>query len=396
MDVPEVRTPRDDDELRAIWAMLCRTFGWNVADFDRFRTGTPVDRVLAVFVDDEPVACARIRPFGQFFGGRRVAMGGYSPVGVAAEHRGRGFGSLITAAHFPDLRDRGEVIAGLYPATTGLYRKVGFEIAGVWGIRKMYTRELQRVPPARGTITRRATDADRAAIELCYARVARTMPGFLDRSAPWWDRIFDGDATQQIYVVDGADGAIDGYVRYKLQAQGDMARSYVDVAECIGDEPDVLHALWRLVGSSSSIMPRTKIVSPPEHPLFLSLTEQEHLLAQEEWRWMTRVVDAPGAIAARGYPAGLRATVDLRIIDPHCEWNDARWRLVLDDGDGRLERGGEGTVELGIGAFSSLYTGYASPRALASAGLLRGGSAGDLDALGAAFAGPTPWMPDFY
>jgi predicted acetyltransferase len=396
MDVPEIRTPRDDDELRRIWAMLCRTFGWNVADFDRFRSGSPLDRVLAVFVSDEPVGCARIRPFGQFFGGRRIAMGGYSPVGVAADHRGRGFGSLITAAHYPDLRDRGEVIAGLYPATTALYRKVGFEIAGVWGVRKMYTRELQRVPAARGTLTRLATESDRGAIEACYARVARTIPGFLDRSTEWWDRIFSADAAQQIYVVDGEDDTVAGYVRYKLQAQADMAKSFVDVAECIADEPDVTHALWRLVGTSSSIMPRTQIVSPPEHPLFLSLPEQEHLVAQEEWRWMARIVDAPGAIAARGYAPGTTVTVDLRVIDAQCDWNDGRWRFELDDGNGRLVRGGNGDVELGIGAFSSLFTGYASPQALATAGLLRGGSNHDLDALGAAFAGPTPWMPDFY
>src|SRR4051794_25546491 len=171
MDVPEVRAPRDEDELRSTWAMLCRAFGWNVADFDRFKQGAPIDRVLVVFVDDEPVACARIRPFGQFFGGRRIAMGGFSPVGVAAEHRGRGYGSLVTAAHFPHLREKGEVIASLYPATTGLYRKVGFELGGVWGIRKMYTRELQRVPAARGVLTRLATEADHGAIESCYARV---------------------------------------------------------------------------------------------------------------------------------------------------------------------------------------------------------------------------------
>jgi predicted acetyltransferase len=88
--------------------------------------------------------------------------------------------------------------------------------------------------------------------------------------------------------------------------------------------------------------------------------------------------------------------VALRVVDPQCEWNEGRWQLEVDDGKAALERGGDGDVEMGIGAFSSLYTGYATVRSLASAGLLRGASERDLDALHAAFAGPTPWMPDFY
>src|SRR5262245_30305116 len=145
---PELRSPRDEDELRAVWAMLCRAFGWLIADFDRFVRGGPLERTLAVWLDGVPVACARIRDFGQFFGGRRVPMGGYSPVAVAADHRGRGFGSLVTAAHYPDLRERGLVLSGLYPATNTLYRKVGFELAGTWAVHRIRTRELQRLPRA--------------------------------------------------------------------------------------------------------------------------------------------------------------------------------------------------------------------------------------------------------
>src|SRR5207342_1707586 len=111
--------------------MLSRAFGWPEADFARWLSGPPPERVLAAFVDDEPVACARVREFGQWFGGRRVPLGGFSPVGVAAEFRGRGLGSLITSSQYPLLRERGEVLAGLYPATNALYRKVGFELSGV-------------------------------------------------------------------------------------------------------------------------------------------------------------------------------------------------------------------------------------------------------------------------
>jgi predicted acetyltransferase len=374
--------------------MLCRAFGWDPGGFERFAAGGPLERVLVAFEGDAPVACSRIREFGQFFGGRRVPMGGFSPVGVATEFRGQGLGSRITAAQFPLMRERGEVLSGLYPATNALYRRVGFEIAGVWAEHRTRTRELQNLPLGRGTATRRASDDDRGAIERCYRRVAPTIPGFLDRNQNWWDRIFSGES-QQIYVVDAVDGDIAGYVRYTLRWPERASVARIEIAELVADEPEVTHALWRLVGSSSSIAPECSIVGPPEHPLLLSMSEQD-LISSGAWRWMARIIDAPGAIASRGYVPGTKLAVALRLDDPQCEWNAGRWRVVVEDGEGYLERGGDGDVQLGIGAFSALYTGYASPWQLLAAGLLRADGSDSLAALGAAFAGPSPWMPDFY
>ena len=180
---PVVRTPRDEDEMRAIWAMLSRVFGWPEADFARWLNGPPPERVLAAFVDDEPVACARVREFGQWFGGRRVPLGGFSPVGVAAEFRGRGLGSLITTSQYPLLRERGEVLAGLYPATNALYRKVGFELSGVWSVHK--TRDARAAaPPARSRHADATGDRSRLPRGRGLLRVGRAQPSRLLGSRP--------------------------------------------------------------------------------------------------------------------------------------------------------------------------------------------------------------------
>ena len=111
---------------------------------------------------------------------------------------------------------------------------------------------------------------------------------------------------------------------------------------------------------------------------------------------MARVIDAPGAIGARGYPASVAGAVDLEIRDPHCDWNAGRWRLSGEGGEGRLEKGGDGDVELSINGLSSLLTGYASAGSLRMAGLLRGGTPRDHDLLTAAFTTATPSTVDFY
>ena len=64
----------------------------------------------------------------------------------------------------------------------------------------------------------------------------------------------------------------------------------------------------------------------------------------------------PEAIAAagrwiiatlRGYPP-LSVNVDLELSDRHCDWNGGRWRVVIEEGDGSLQKGGNGDVDKSI------------------------------------------------
>ncbi|HVF31985.1 MAG TPA: GNAT family N-acetyltransferase [Acidimicrobiales bacterium] len=401
MTAPVVRAPETDDELRECVRIAARGFNGALDDksIDEWLPKLHRDRSLAVFVGDLPVAWSQVRPFGQFFGGRSVPMGGYSPVVVAPEHRGRGYGSVATAAHFPLLRERGEVIAGLYPAQTQLYRGSGFEVAGALTHRTVPTRSLQRLRPAGHVTVRRGGQDDLPAIQACYRRFAATQDGWLDRPDVWWtNRIFEPGKLheQHLYLVDGEGGAgLAGYLRYTHRAAEPHGYTIV-VEDLCAEEPDVALALWRLVGSSSTQAERAQVPGPPEHPLLLQLPDQD-LTTIDEIRWMLRVVDAPGAVAARGFPPAVRATVDLEVTDRQCDWNGGHWRLTVEDGSGVLAKGGSGDVALTINALSCLYSGYGSPTVLRQAGLIApGASVRALADLAAVFSGPTPSIADFY
>ena len=392
-----VRAPETDDEWRECIRIAARGFNGPLDDasVDEWLPKLHRDRGLAVFVGELAVAWSQIRPFGQFFGGRSVPMGGFSPVVVAPEHRGHGYGSVVTAAQFPLMRERGEVISGLYPAQTQLYRGNGFEIAGAYTYRTVPTRSLQKLRPSGHVAIRRAGSDDLPAIKDRYRRFAATQEGWLDRPDVWWDRIFEPGKLheQHLYVVDGAEG-IDAYLRYRHREAKPHGYTIV-VEELCAEDPDVALALWRLVGSSSTQAELAQVPGAPEHPLLLQLPDQD-LTTTDEIRWMLRIVDAPGAIAARGYPPAVRATVDLDVADRQCDWNAGRWRLVVDDGSASLERGGDGDVALSINALSCLYSGYGSPTLLRQAGLIRGGTDRALSDLAATFSGPTPSIADFY
>jgi predicted acetyltransferase len=398
---PVVRAPETDDEWRECIRIAARGFNGPLDDkaVDESLGRLHRDRGQAVFVGDLAVAWSQVRPFGQFFGGRRVPMGGYSPVVVAPEHRGHGYGSLVTAAHYPLLRERGEVIAGLYPAQTQLYRGNGFEVAGTISYRTVPSRSLQRLRPSGHVAIRRAGVEDVPAIKDCYRRFAATQEGWLDRPEVWWaNNVLPADKLheQHLYVVEGADGtgALAGYLRYTHRAVKPFGYT-IEVHELCAEDPDVAIAFWRLVGSSSTQAEQVQVEGAPEHPLLLLLPDQD-LKTTNEIRWMLRVIDAPGAIAARGFQPAVRATVDLELTDRQCDWNGGRWRLAVEDGAGVLEKGGDGDVALTINALSTLYSGYGSPTVLRQTGLISGGSARGLADLAAIFSGPTPSIADFY
>ena len=402
----EVR-PLREEETGEAYDVVRRSFNSPKADEEKWVANLgPLERTRVVMAGGRIAAFSRLRPFGQFFGGCRVPLGGYSPVATAPEHRGRGYGSLVTVAHYEEMRARGEALAGLYPASTPLYRAVGFGLGGVWAEHEVPAERLRGLAAGGlGVTPRRATRDDLPAIYACYARAAPTVDGWLDRPEVWWRRILaDPWDDRHVYVVDGDGGpgaggsSLAGYVAYE-HTEAPRWGYGLKVGDVVAERPDVAAALWALVGSSSTMAPFVVVKGPPEHPLLLLLPEQE-VRQTEALRWMLRLVDAPGAVAARGYPAGLRVAVDLEITgDRHCPWNNGRWRLVVEDGCGRLEPGGGVTgadVRVEPPALASLWSGYSSASALAAAGLLAGAREAAVAALDAAFAGPTPWSLDFY
>jgi predicted acetyltransferase len=357
---------------------------------------TDPERFVGAFDGGRLVAQTGAHGFGQYFGGRSVPMGGLTSVSVAPDWRGRGLGRRVIEAVIEAMAERGEVVSSLFPAVTRLYRQLGWELAGSTQYRKLDPGALAGLPqPAAGRV-RPWTPGDVPAVRACYDRFAKSVDGFVDRSDRWWNARVERWKELTVYVSEDGEGDVTGYLVYH-QIDGEYSGLGgpfgLVVDEIVTTSRDAALALWRLLASWGSQADRILYRSPAEEPLFLLLPEQR-TETLGEIRWMTRVIDAPGAVAARGFHPGLAGEVPIALGDPLRSGNQGEFVLSLKDGRGRLEPGGGGTLRVGIGGFSSLYAGWASTATLARAGLLRGGTPEERALLDAAFAGPTPWMVD--
>jgi predicted acetyltransferase len=385
--------PLARNDLAQAWELEKIAFNTPEALRTRWLAWVDPEWMHGLFLDECLVAMGGVLPFGQFFGGRSVPMGGLSSIAVAPEHRGKGFGGRILRALLDVMRRRGQAISALFPANTALYRAHGWELAGAYVMRSLSPRVLRALRHEAGTVVRRATLDDVPAVKACYARLAPVTNGLVDRPDSWWEWLLGGWDDLHVYLSEDVEGAASGYVVYRHteRPHGEHAGFRIHVHEVLAPHVHALAALWHVVGSTAGQVATVTYRTAPEDPLLLLLHEQDVEL-EHEVRWMLRLVDAPAAIAARGFPPGFAALVSLELDDRQCEWNAGRWVLEIRDGQGRLERGGRGSVRLGAGAMASLYAGWATTRVLARAGLLAGGSEADLDALDAAFAGPTAWL----
>jgi predicted acetyltransferase len=392
----ELRTLKESDAERA-WQLDHDAFHTRADSREVYLRWFQPDRMLGLFDGQNLVAMTGAWELGQFFGRRRVPTGGVTSVAVAPEYRGRGLARRIMVELLETMRDRGEVFSSLYPATTYLYRQLGYEVAGAHVVRSVAPATLRSLPAPESGRIRAGIPDDLPAIRAAYQRLAPQINGYVDFPDQFWHSWRDG--LGRFYVAESEAGQIDGFLNYS-QFDGELTHAGggpwgIRVEQMGTTTRDAALALWRLLGEWSSQVDQIVYRGAAEDPILLLLDEQQ-ISVMAEVRWMSRAVDVVGSVAARGFSRAVEATVDLEIRDPVLRNNDGRFVLSVSKGTGQLEPGGDGTIELGIGAFSSLFTGWACTATLARTGLLTGGTDEQREALDAIFAGPAPWSPHEY
>jgi predicted acetyltransferase len=203
-------SPAREDELAQVGAMLSWCFGFPAADAEPWLRRAGVENVNVRRRGGAIEAAALTIPMGQYFGGKSVPMVGIAGVGTSAEARGTGAALAIMTRVLHEQRAKGFPISTLYPATLGLYRKVGYERAGA--------RFEARVPLSaigfqdRALPLRAMAPEDGPAVEACYRAKASGMNGFVDRGPYVWQRTREprGAQLSRGFVV-GEGAHVEGY-----------------------------------------------------------------------------------------------------------------------------------------------------------------------------------------
>ncbi len=386
--------PIDSVELPAAARLEALAFGSGEQDRGEV-TRLPHGAATGAFDDTgKLLAKAHDRPQSHWFGGRLVPASGVAGVAVRPEARRQGLAEGVLAALLRSAHERGAVLSVLFRTVPGLYRRLGWHDVGalVWTAVPTLALAGLRVP--REIMLRPAADADLAAMTALYSELARSGAGFLDRAQPMVRELsHDPAGSCGITLAEDAGGTLLGYMRWRRSAEhGPGATLFAD--ELLGVIPPAYLALLSSLGSWGEVLPTTILRLAEQDPAgwLLPVDGARHATRT----WMLRTIDAVAAIAARGWPAELHGELDLDVTDALCPWHAGPHRLVLEDGSGRLERGGRGTVAISSQGLAALYAGGTSAALLHRGGLLSGGDAATDAWLDQAAGGPRPILLDSF
>lgn len=328
---------------------------------------------------------------GQWFGGRSVPTGAVAAVAVAPEHRGRGAATYLMRALVRELRGRAVPLSTLTPASQALYRKAGYEQAGV---QVNYQLPSHAFDLRRDDLdVRPAADADLPRVREIYTAHARRRAGHFDRSEAYWrHRVLAARGRANFCYVVERGGVVEGYVVYAHEAEP-LVRYDVAVKDLCALSREAYEGLLTFLGAHRSMAPHVLLSGGFVEPVLYLLGEQYDRAITRRNDWMLRVVDAPGALAARGYPRGVSAELHLAVEDDLVPENDGRFVLTVSGGEGAVRAGGHGAMRVGVRGLAALYSGHHTVDDLALAGRATFDEA-SADVARVLFAGPAPCMPD--
>jgi predicted acetyltransferase len=412
LSAPDIRETTADDDLDAMIDLARRAFGPDaVADNPdavarrRAMVGPIIAdrRVFGAFSGGQMVASASWHDMRQWWHGRSLPMAGVAAVMVAPEFRGRGVGRTLMTEVLDAIAGRGYPLSVLYPATTPIYRSLGWEMAGgeyhaslpARSLRSLLAPDISRNTP--GTLAddqagglhaapfRRVTPDDAAAVieveDRAHELARAHGPNRRDEVsvAAWL-----ADPNRYAYL------APDGFLAYR------WGRGHeIQVERIVASSERTVRELWSIVASHSSTADTISARIGPDDPLFWLTREPDPAIRYRD-QWMLRLVDAQAAIAGRGFPASVQLSLPLFIQDDARAANAGLWELSVTGGRGTLVPHPEATRPLTIGArgLAALYAGTPMTT-LRQAGLATGGDPVADSELDGAFGGASYLLDDF-
>ncbi|MFN2613806.1 MAG: enhanced intracellular survival protein Eis [Actinomycetota bacterium] len=385
-------TTADLDQILRLWM---QGFNTTRADAERYRERAKIEQFRVVEDAGAVKAIMRWFPFGHFFGGRAVRAAGVASVAVSPDTRGRGIGKELMVESMKEIRAAGFPISSLYPATVPLYRSVGYGFAMV---RTNWKSTLGALPDVReeGVSLSPVSSSEVGELNTLYEHIAAGQNGLVQRSAEWWnDNVLNArdESTRWAYLV-REDGDVTGWIIYETQSSSGNWRFKLSCRDLFWSTPGAARALLSMASLHRSTAEEIAWTGAPDEPIQW-LTKDHAIEPDGSFHAMVRLMDVPAAFEARGYPAAVDASFTIRVSDPLFQQNEGPWRVEVSGGSAKVVRVDDARARCDVQGLASLWSCALRPRDAVRLGVLDADEE-TLSALDVVFAGPTPWIADFY
>ncbi|MHB8575682.1 MAG: GNAT family N-acetyltransferase [Dehalococcoidia bacterium] len=361
----------------------------------------PLDWTLGAFVEGELGATMVTIPFVTWINGAPLPLGGVSAVACLPEYRRQGLTSAMLRQSLRDMRDRGQLLSGLFTPHLPLYVRFGWEPATFMLTHNFDAKQvaLRRPPNVRGRLLR-ATPGDWPRLDAAWRAYIAQQNGLFERTEEWWRvQVFgeEGDSQARDLVV-WADESGDwqGWLCFReLDIRPAKPGTRLQVRELVARTDEAYMQLLTFMLRHDLVV-ETEFRTTPDDPFRALLLDPRPVQSTLREQLLLRIVDLPGALAARACLATDPMRVTIQVTDTEAPWNDGIWKIRADGG--RLQaQPASGTAEasITINGLATLFNGHLRAATARRAGLLQTADPTVLTRLDALFAvGETPRTPD--
>jgi predicted acetyltransferase len=286
---------------------------------------------------DDGGLCARVaaHSYESWWHGARVRTCGIAGVAVAPEHRGQGLLQPLFEATLDAAAERGEALSTLFPTASGIYRSLGYELVSSYDTVVVPTAELAGVRVPDGVRTRRATSSDVPALKAVYDAWAAAQNGPLTRTGPRFattdQELLDGVTAVSLAVARSADGeeSVVGYAIWDRGEGYDPTTAALQVHDLVAVSADGYRALWRMLGTHTSVAGRIRLDTSGEDPARLVLpTATWDVVGRHPY--MLRVSDPATALTGLASP-GIHAEIGFAVAGDRLRSADGTYVLAVGD-----------------------------------------------------------------
>ena len=336
------------------------------------------DWTLCAFVDGKMASSFTNIPFTMRANGSAMPLAGVSTIGTQPEYRRQGLVRRIHTEAFERMHEAGQPMAALWASQAAIYQRYGYALTTMLRQYSVDTADIRFFDGNEGS-----GDVRRIPVEDAYDTVKRIYIAYianricyLHRAKALWlqNALEPNEAEGPIWVAVSYDaaGAEQGYVIYTLAGrQGGSSRPLAGnrhprprVAE-----PRRLALAVELPRPPRPRGPRAleRCAAGRTRPGVLLRAKNARHTVDREGAWY-RVVDAPKALAGRGY--GQEGEITLALADdPLASWNDGAWKVETGGEGAHVTRSaGRPDLTLDAKALSSLWCGRHSASRLCAAG----------------------------
>lgn len=198
----EATAPRDESDWEGYRRVMARSYGGDEELWRGWLAAVRDHAIVRVAAEGgRVVGGATVLPAGQWFGGRVVPAAAVAGVCAAPEARGRGVAAALLRALAAAAREAGLLVSPLWPSRTTVYRRWGWEIAG---LAHGHTIALPALAGLRGQGEPVLDPGPE--IRPLQPALAEGWNGPLDRPEWWWPWRYGQDLPVPASASDGSRG----------------------------------------------------------------------------------------------------------------------------------------------------------------------------------------------